>query len=582
MSHTSLSRRLAALGLPAVCLCLIAGGARAAAPAAPVEALLYSTMPSTAAHRPEMAMDGDAGTYFRTAYGMGDGDDFLVLLSRPIPVQSLRIATGDAEGDDALTDAFVETSPDAVHYAKAAAFDGAGVATAALGSKPIQALRIRLNQNKGVPALLIREITLTSPVKISHVVQGPGRGFYDIPQDPALAVWAARAEKQMESFWPDTAALLYTDGFITPNMVNVVYRTGPGVTGVAATGGGVMTVNTAWCRAHPDDTGLTVHETAHVVQAMPSYNPVWLIEGTADYIRWVKFEPQNFTWGLGPKSTYHDAYRTSAAFLAWCELHYDSRLVTKLNQDVRFGTYSNDLFKKYCGKDVDTLWAEFVAAYKTDRANVITPPTTAADRPRTLPTVTPGSGTPADLASAFNTTGFAGDGKALPETGGLDGEGSAYSATLLGASQTSHGVTFHLGPADAANLVSCHGQVVPLPPGNFASLWLLGTGVEGSQRGQTFTVTYTDGTTQTLSQNLSDWFQPQNFPGETRAVRMPYRNVASGARDPRTFYAYSYGFPINSAKTVKSLTLPDNGYVKILAVTVAQSSGPLPANGPQK
>jgi len=481
-----------------------------------VEALLYSTMPSTSAHRPEMALDGDAGTYFRSAYGMGDGDTFLVLLSRPVPVQSLRITTGDAEGQDALTDASVETAPDETHFTRAAPFNTAGVAAAALKGRPVLALRIRLNRGKGAPALLVREITIQSPVKITHVVQGPGRGFYDISQAPDLAVWAQTAERQMESFWPDTAALLYTDGFITPNMVNVVYRTGPGVTDVAATGGGVMTVNTKWARAHPEDTGLTVHETAHVIQSIPSYNPVWLIEGIADYIRWVKFEPQNFQWGLNvQKSTFHDSYRTSAAFLAWCELHYDSKMVTKLNRDIRFGTYSNTLFQKYCGKDADALWSEFLVAYQADRANVITPPLAAADRPRTFPTVTPGSGTSIDLSSAFNTMGIAGDSATFPETGGFDAGGAAFSSTLLGASQTSQGVPFRLGPANAPNLVSCHGQVVPLPSGKFSSLWLLGAAVEGSQRGQVFTVTYTDGTTQRLAQNFSDWFQPSRCPTAT-------------------------------------------------------------------
>ena len=124
---------------------------------------------------------------------------------------------------------------------------------------------------------------------------GRGAAFYDISQAPDLTVWARTAETQMEEFWPDTEALLYTDKFIPPNMVNVIYRTGPHVTGVAATGGGVMEVNSAWCRAHADDTGLTVHETAHVIQAYSSYNPVWLVEGIADYIRWVRFEPEHFS-----------------------------------------------------------------------------------------------------------------------------------------------------------------------------------------------------------------------------------------------------------------------------------------------
>lgn len=540
-----------------------------AAPA-PVEALIYSTMPSTAAHRPEMAMDGDPGTYFKSVYGMDDGDDFLVLLSRAVPIQSLRITTGDSEGQDTLSDAFVETSPDAVHYTKAAEFNAKGVAAAALHNAPVAALRIRLDKGKGVPSLLVREITINSTTPIAHVQIGPGRGFYDISQAPDLAVWAQKAEAQMEEFWPDTAALLYSNGFITPNMVNVVYKTGPGVTGVAATGGGVMTVNSAWCRQHPEDTGLTVHEMAHVIQAMSSYDPVWLIEGVADYIRWVRFEPQNFQYGINPKkSTYHDAYRTTAAFLAYCELHYDSRLVTKLNDAIRFGNYNNGLFLKYCGKDVDALWAEFLTAYEADPKGVLTTPLAAADRPRVLPDVHAGT-TPVDLSAAFNSVGIVKDGATFGLTEGVDAGGAAYSASLLGASPTWKTVPFSLGPAGAADLVTARGQVVALPAGRYGSLWLLGAAVEGSQRAQIFHVTYTDGTTQDLVQNLSDWFQPQGFVGEGRAVKMPYRNMANGARDARTFYVYGYGFPLDPTKTVQSLTLPVNENVKLLAATLAR------------
>jgi hypothetical protein len=329
-----------------------------------------------------MAIDGDPNSYFKSVYGMSDGDEFLILLSRPIPMQALHITTGDSENRDLLTDGGVETSPDAVHYTRVAVFDNAGVADATLKNRPVQALRIRLNPGKDVPALVVREITLKSRVTISHIQWGPGRGFVDISQAPDLAEWARRAEQQMESFWANTAALLYSDGFITPNAVHVVYRTGPDVTAVAGTSGGVITVNSKWCRAHPEDTGLTVHETAHVIQSTP-YDPVWMVEGIADYIRWIKFEPEHYRPRINTRTaTYHDSYRTTATFLAWCELHYDSRLVTKLNQDIRFGTYSNDLFKRYCGKDVDTLWAEFVAAYQADPTHIITRPVAAADRPR--------------------------------------------------------------------------------------------------------------------------------------------------------------------------------------------------------
>ena len=564
--------------LMAYLLSVVHSAQAAKRPPVTVEALLYSTMPSTAAHRPEMAMDGDQNTYFRSAYGMSDGDTFLVLLSQSIPMQSLQIITGDEDGQEILTEGLVETSSDGIHYSKAAAFDAKGVAEAAFRRKSVEALRIRLAARRGVPALIIREINLKSKNTITHVQSGPGRGFIDISQAPDVAEWARKAEVQMESFWMDTAALLYSDRFITPNMVNVVYRTGPGVTAVAATGGGVMTVNSQWCRQHPEDTGLTVHETAHVIQACSAYNPVWLIEGIADYVRWIKFEPENYRVRINPRTaTYHDSYRTTATFLAWCELHYDSRLVTKLNQDVRAGTYTTDHFKRYCGKDVDTLWTEFITAYQADPVGIITPPVAMAQRPRKLPVVKAGSSVSVDLTTVFNTNGFASDGTKIQETGGFDGEGDTYSANLIDAILTGTApqrgilkdVQFHTGPVDKANVVSCQGNVIALPAGIYASLWLLGAAAEGSQMAQNFTITYTDGTTETLVQNFSDWFQPQSFPGESRALRMAYRNMANGQRDPRPFFIYGYGFSLNGTKTVKSMTLPNNPYVKLLALSLA-------------
>ena len=83
-------------------------------------------------------------------------------------------------------------------------------------------------------------------------------------------------------------------------------------------------------------------------------------------------------------------------------------------------------------------------------------------------------------------------------------------------------------------------------------------------------MTYTDGTQAGFAQNFSDWYQPGRFSGEGRAIKMPYRNTADAAKDPRTFYAYSYGFPLDPSKPVKSLTLPDNESIKILAATLTK------------
>lgn len=538
--------------------------------AAETEAILYSTMPSTTAHRPEMAMDADESSFFKSVYGMSDGDDFTVLFTRPVPLRSLRVSTGNADGDNMLTKGFVEVSADGKKYNRAATFNAQGVASATLNNQTVAALRIKVDKNSALPSLILREITLNSPAKITRIALGAGRPFSDYSIAPDLKTWVEKAERQMSESWADTAAILYTDGFITPNKVNVFYRSGPDVTPVAAAGGGVMTVNVAWARAHPEDTGLTVHEVAHVVQSMSAYNPVWLIEGIADYVRWVKYEPQNFKVNINPATAkYQDSYRTTGAFLAWCELNYDSRLVSKLNRDLRYGAYTSDKWKQYTGKDADTLWSEFITAYKADPVGIITPPVAAADRPRALPVVQAGTVVPVNLSKVFNTVGITRDAASFNVSNGFDGGGAAFSSNLLGTSLTAKGVQFTLGAAGANNIVSAQGSAIPLPRSRFSSLWLLGAAVEGGQRNQTLLVTYTDGTTQTFAQNFSDWFSPQGFPGETRGLRMDYRNMADGARDPRPFSLYAYGFALDKTKTVQQLTLPNNPNIRIAAISLA-------------
>lgn len=182
-------------------------------------------------------------------------------------------------------------------------------------------------------------------------------------------------------------------------------------------------------------------------------------------------------------------------------------------------------------------------------------------------TGTTGTGLAVDLSSAFNVNGIYTDGTTY-NTGGLDGGGFSYSANALTPSRVLSGIEFGFGPANQPNAIGGEGQAVSLPAGHFPRLVLLATGVQGNQVGQTVTVTYTDGTSTQFLQSFSDWFTPQNFPGETDSVVMPYRNFADGSRDSRPFSLYAYVFRLSASKTVKSITLPNNPDVLVLAATL--------------
>lgn len=178
-----------------------------------------------------------------------------------------------------------------------------------------------------------------------------------------------------------------------------------------------------------------------------------------------------------------------------------------------------------------------------------------------------GTGTPVDLSSDFDVNGIYQDGTTYT-TGGLDGTGYSYSSNLLTASRVFNSTLLKFGAANQLDAVGSGGQSISLPTGKFSSLMLLGTAVEGNQASQTLTVNYTDGTSSKFVQSFSDWFTPQKFPGESEGVAMAYRDFDNGTKDQRTFSLYEYRLVLNSAKTVQSITLPNNPKVLVLAATL--------------
>ncbi len=178
-----------------------------------------------------------------------------------------------------------------------------------------------------------------------------------------------------------------------------------------------------------------------------------------------------------------------------------------------------------------------------------------------------GTGTQVNLSSEFNLNGIYTDGT-IYSTGGLDGGGYSYSANLLTTSRVFNGTLFTFGPVNELDAVGCSGQSVTLTQGKFSGLMLLATGIEGNQASETLTVKYTDGTSTKFTQSFSDWFTPQKYSGESEGVAMAYRNFDNGTKDQRTFNLYAYTFTLNPAKSVKSVTLPNDTHVVVLAATL--------------
>ena len=145
---------------------------------------------------------------------------------------------------------------------------------------------------------------------------------FDTSDAPDLKEWAKSAGKIAAEWYPKIDKILATEGFSPPKSVQIRFR--QNFRGLAATTGATITIQPDWVRKHPDDfAGMVVHRVlTHVVQqylrSLPPLGrkPGWLVEGIADYIRIVKYEPKAPRPRLNPdRAKYTDAYKTTAIFL---------------------------------------------------------------------------------------------------------------------------------------------------------------------------------------------------------------------------------------------------------------------------
>lgn len=133
--------------------------------------------------------------------------------------------------------------------------------------------------------------------------------------------------------------------------------------GVAATAGSIIHINPAWFHHNPEDLDVITHEGMHIVQQYRQWEPGWLTEGIADYARY-KFGVNNSAahWTLpdrDPTQSYTQAYRVTARFLVWLEKQVKPGIVLTLDQSMREGTYTPEIWKQQTGKTVDELWEDY-------------------------------------------------------------------------------------------------------------------------------------------------------------------------------------------------------------------------------
>jgi alpha-mannosidase len=188
--------------------------------------------------------------------------------------------------------------------------------------------------------------------------------------------------------------------------------------------------------------------------------------------------------------------------------------------------------------------------------------------------------------------------------GGFDGKGDALPAEMLPGEIKFNDVTFKLGPAKtgAPNAIVAKGQTASLPAGSFNRVYILAASVDGDQK-----ATFTVGSNK-AELNIQDWggfigqWDDRTWSGTDLAANNAkygemlglkpgfikradlawYSDHYHDAQGQNATYRYAYlfGYGIDVPAGAKSITLPKNDKIRILAISVANENPDVKAAQP--
>ncbi len=180
---------------------------------------------------------------------------------------------------------------------------------------------------------------------------------------------------------------------------------------------------------------------------------------------------------------------------------------------------------------------------------------------------------------------------------GFDGKGNTLPAEMLPEQITFNNVRFQLAAAKTGspNAVVAKGQTIQLPPGNHTRVYVLAASTDGDQN-----ATFKAGNT-AVALNIENWggfigqwddrqwsskdtshddygqmtgLKPAYIKRADLAWYCSHHHNAAGENVSYS-YAYLFAYPIDLPPGAKTLTLPKNQKIRILAISVADASATL-------
>ena len=177
---------------------------------------------------------------------------------------------------------------------------------------------------------------------------------------------------------------------------------------------------------------------------------------------------------------------------------------------------------------------------------------------------------------------------------GFDGKGNALPAEMLPAQLVFNGVQFQLGPAKsgAHNAQVAKGQTIPLPAGTYNRVYVLAASADGDQKA-TFELGSAKANVEVENWGgfIGQWDDRQwsskdtshDDYGEMTGIKPGYIKRAdlawycshhhnTAGQNVAYRYSYLFAYPIDLPAGTKSIQLPDNEKIRVLAISVAEEN----------
>lgn len=196
------------------------------------------------------------------------------------------------------------------------------------------------------------------------------------------------------------------------------------------------------------------------------------------------------------------------------------------------------------------------------------------------------------VALAYDVAATSKDGES--SAGGFDGKGNALPAEMLPNEITFDAMKFQLAKTSTRNALVARGQSIKLPEGQFNRVYVLAASANGDQK-----VTFEVGTKK-VDLDIQDWggfigqwddrqwsgtnldVAEANY-GQMTGLRQGFIKRAdlawycdhhhdSAGKNVTYSYSYLFGYPIDLPAGAKTLKLPKNDKIRILAISLANES----------